>query len=570
MKRYPLLVQLLTYFFLIVIVLTTTLGLLYYQTSARNIRQLIERDTRQSISQSSQFIDAYIKPLKETTSALANHPDLRAFAKETQRPQDPNVLQLMQTVLATNSDLVTAVLVTKDGRMITTNPKLNMKTSHDMMAEPWYQSAIDQKAMPVLTPARQLSFHSKKDWVVSVTQEIVDETGGNLGVLRLDIGYNTLKSSLDQLHLGNKGFAFIVNDNHEFVYHPKKRVYSSSREMAAMKPYLAIKNGYATDKSSYIYQRVIPDSHWTLVGVASLDQLHRVQNQILWSFLVTGCLAAIICGLGSMLVLRMWLNPLKQFQSVILAIQEGDCHLRAKEEGSQELVSLARQFNAMLDQIDSLMISVADQEKAIGQYRLQALASQINPHFLYNTLDTIIWMAEFNDSKRVVEVTKSLAKYFRLALNQGNELIRLQDELDHVAQYLFIQKQRYGDKLTYEINGLEDYQDMVIPKLVLQPLVENAIYHGIKEVDRIGIIRVSLSEDQEHLLISVWDNGQGMSFDAEANSQHLLERGGVGLKNVDQRLRLHYGKGYYMSINSQADAFTEIVLHLPKESLKQN
>lgn len=135
---------------------------------------------------------------------------------------------------------------------------------------------------------------------------------------------------------------------------------------------------------------------------------------------------------------------------------------------------------------------------------------------------------------------------------------------------IFLSKTRYGDKLTYEINGLEDYQDMVIPKLVLQPLVENAIYHGIKEVDRIGIIRVSLSEDQEHLLISVWDNGQGMSFDAEANSQHLLERGGVGLKNVDQRLRLHYGKGYYMSINSQADAFTEIVLHLPKESLKQN
>ncbi|HEP5237315.1 TPA: cache domain-containing protein, partial [Streptococcus pyogenes] len=135
MKRYPLLVQLISYVFVIVIALITTLGLLYYQTSSRNIRQLIERDTRQSIRQSSQFIDAYIKPLKETTSVLAKNTEIQAFASQIHQENDKQVLQLMKMVLATNSDLQAAVLVTKDGRTVSTNSQLTMKTSSDMMAE---------------------------------------------------------------------------------------------------------------------------------------------------------------------------------------------------------------------------------------------------------------------------------------------------------------------------------------------------------------------------------------------------------------------------------------------------
>ncbi|HER2027248.1 TPA: cache domain-containing protein, partial [Streptococcus pyogenes] len=134
MKRYPLLVQLISYVFVIVIALITTLGLLYYQTSSRNIRQLIERDTRQSIRQSSQFIDAYIKPLKETTSVLAKNTEIQAFASQIHQENDKQVLQLMKMVLATNSDLQAAVLVTKDGRTVSTNSQLTMKTSSDMMA----------------------------------------------------------------------------------------------------------------------------------------------------------------------------------------------------------------------------------------------------------------------------------------------------------------------------------------------------------------------------------------------------------------------------------------------------
>ncbi|EHJ52689.1 sensor histidine kinase [Streptococcus macacae] len=569
MRRYPLLLQLIVTVFLIILVLIITLGGLYYQTSSANIRQLIEKDTRQSIGQSGQAINTYLKHLKDTTDTLAKEQTVLAYAKNNQENDRRFVLRLMKTILSSNSDLKSAVLVTKSGQVVSTDPKLTMKTSNHMMEEKWYQNAIHQDAMPVVTPARQASA-SSADWVISVTQEVVDEQGRNLGVLRLDIGYTSLRASLDQLNLGKSGFAFIVNKQHEFVYHPQKSVYSSSQEMAAMKPYLKVKNGYSKTKHRFVYQKTIPNSQWTLVGVASLDQLQMVQQQIFWSFIGTGILAVIICGLAIFFATRLWLKPIRDLQKTILTIKNRDSSVRAKVTGSPELTVLAKQFNAMLDEIDQLMSSVAKKEQAIGQYRLQALASQINPHFLYNTLDTIIWMAEFNDNKRVVEVTKSLASYFRLALNQGNDLIALTDELQHVEQYLFIQKQRYGDKLSYKVSHLPMFDKVRIPKLILQPLAENAIYHGIKEVEGPGKIEIAVKQDSTFLILSVKDNGIGYDKEGKTSSQSPLKRGGIGLKNVDQRLKLQYGDDYHMTIQSKKNSFTEIMLYLPKNQLKED
>ena len=562
MKRYPLLIQLIVYIFLLVLLLLGFIGSLYYQTSSGTIRQLTERTTRNSMEQSGQFIASYLQKLKQTTSTLSKEETIRKFA-QNQESSETSVQALMKTIIETDPDLVSAVLVTKDGRVVSTDTQISMQTSSDMMNEKWYQEAVHTKAMPVLTPARKESLSSEKEkWVVSVTQEVVDEAGQNLGVLRLDIGYNSLKAYLDRLQLGKKGFSFIVNSHHEFVYHPKKSVYSSSQEMKAMQPYISVKDGYADQKQAFVYQIDIEDSDWTLIGVASLEQLQMLQSQMLYSFVGMGVLALLLCLTGIWFVLRLWIKPLQNLQAVILKIGAGDSNQRAEAEGSPELVDLAQQFNKMLDQIEQLMEAVKTEEQNVRRYELRALSAQINPHFLYNTLDTIVWMAEFNDSKRVVEVTKSLAQYFRLALNQGHEQISLKDEIDHVRQYLFIQKQRYGDKLQYEIEEDESIADYKLPKLVLQPLVENAIYHGIKEIDRQGMTRVTAEAEEGQLILSIYDNGRGFDVNASMDAT-LLRLGGVGLKNVDQRLRLQFGEDYHMEIQSEPDKFTQISLYLP-------
>ena len=564
MKRYSLLIQLVIYVFIMILALLGIVGGIYYQTSSVAIRQTTEQNTRKTIQQSGQFITSYLQKVKQTTSSLAENEKIKTYAQIPSQENAEQLWQLFATILKTDLDLVSAILVTKDGNLISTDPELTMKTSADMMKEKWYQDAIHKGAMPILTPARRTISHTTGEkWVISIMQEVVDKDGKNLGVVRLDIGYKTLEAYLDQLQLGKEGFTFIVDANHDFVYHPKKAVYSSHVEMKAMALYLSVKNGYVKSKQAYVSQYQIPNSGWTLIGVSSMEQLHAVQTQILWSFIGTGLFALGVCLIGIWFVLRLWIKPLRDLQATILKVGSGHSDLRANETGSPELVDLARQFNIMLDRIDQLMIAVKEEEQNVRKYELQALSSQINPHFLYNTLDTIVWMAEFNDSKRVVKVTKSLAKYFRLALNQGHEQISLKDEIDHVRQYLFIQKQRYGEKLQYEIKELKQYDDYKIPKLILQPLVENAIYHGIKEMNRQGRIRVSVSENDTQLIVSIYDNGRGFVA-SETTNATLVRLGGVGLKNVDQRLQLQFGKSYHMEIKTEENTYTEIRLYFPR------
>ena len=557
MKRSSLLVRMVISIFLVFLILLALVGTFYYQSSSSAIEATIEGNSQTTISQTSHFIHSYIKKLETTSTSLTQQADVLAYAENPNQDKVKGIRDLFLTILKADQDLKAVVLVTKSGQVISTDDSVQMKTSSDMMTEDWYQKAIHQGAKPVLTPARK----SDSQWVISVTQELVDAKGANLGVLRLDISYETLEAYLNQLQLGQQGFAFIINENHEFVYHPQHTVYSSSSEMEAMKPYIETGQGYTPDHKSYVSQEKIAGTDWTVLGVSSLEKLDQVRSQLLWTLLGASVTSLLACLFLVWLSLKRWIAPLNDFRETMLEIASGNHNLRAKEAGAYELREVSHQFNAMLDQIDQLMIDIRIQEETTRQYQLQALSSQINPHFLYNTLDTIIWMAEFQDSQRVVQVTKSLATYFRLALNQGRDLICLSDEINHVRQYLFIQKQRYGDKLEYEIDENPAFDQLVLPKLVLQPLVENALYHGIKEKEGQGHIKVSVQKQDSGLVIRIEDDGVGFQ-DASDSSQSQLKRGGVGLQNVDQRLKLHFGEDYQMKIDSIPSKGTTVEIYI--------
>ncbi|MDU4976668.1 MAG: histidine kinase, partial [Hungatella hathewayi] len=180
------------------------------------------------------------------------------------------------------------------------------------------------------------------------------------------------------------------------------------------------------------------------------------------------------------------------------------------------------------------------------------------------TLDTIVWMAEFNDSTRVIALTKSLAAFFRLSLSGGRELITVGDELEHVRQYLYIQKERYGDKLNYTIHAPEEVLDYTVPKIILQPIAENSIYHGIKPLDSPGQITITVQEEGEKLIFTVSDNGAGCRPDAAA-ADNPSRPGKVGLKNVDERLKLYYGPGYGVTIHPAPGAGCRVELTVGKQ-----
>ena len=263
--------------------------------------------------------------------------------------------------------------------------------------------------------------------------------------------------------------------------------------------------------------------------------------------------------LGSVTLIRYQLLPVKKLGQVMKRVEEGDTTIRAEQKGAQEFQVLASTFNQMLERIETLMKEEKEQEALTRIYELKALTSQINPHFLYNTLDTIIWMAEFQDHQKVVDITKALSNYFRLSLNAGEEIVTLCQEIEHVRQYLFIQKERYGDKLEYTIFEPDDIPDIKLPKIVLQPLVENAIYHGIKESERPGKITITVSKRDTFIDICIADNGVGI----KENTTSTKELGGVGIKNIKERLTLFFGEAFSMEIESEPNAYTKVYLHLP-------
>ena len=219
-----------------------------------------------------------------------------------------------------------------------------------------------------------------------------------------------------------------------------------------------------------------------------------------------------------------------------------------KEDTGYEINNLIEHFNTMIKKI-----------KYLREYEIKALHSQINPHFLYNTLDTIIWMAEFEDKKKVIAITKALANFFRISLSNGNEMIFLKDEIKHVQEYLFIQKQRYEDKLSYFFNVDETLLSVEVPKIIIQPIVENSIYHGIKNISGNGIIKINVYKKDNSINISIKDNGIGFKKSKNFKKSKI---GGVGIKNVVKRIKFYYGKEYGIFIPS-TDKGSEVIIKIP-------
>lgn len=383
--------------------------------------------------------------------------------------------------------------------------------------------------MVSLSSAKNETLSNNKDtWVISISKEILDSNNNNIAVLRLDISYKELELYLKKINLGNSGYSFIIDNNNNLIYHTDSNILNNYEEKKNLINLANKKDGYiANDK--LIKTTNITNTNWTLVEITSLDKLNTAKSDLIKYFSYTTIISLIIALGGFFIIIKKLLLPIKSLQKTMKNFGN-EKNIKTEEFGSTEMVDLAKQFNNMLDKINSLMLNIKEKEQDIRNYELQTLSSQINPHFLYNTLDTIIWMAEFNESQKVINLTKSLANFFRLSLNNGLEIITLEKEIDHIRQYLYIQKQRYTSKLNYTIKEEEKIKDFLLPKLVLQPIVENAIYHGIKELEHPGKIEIKTYSDKNYVFITVEDNGKGMKRKLNYNGKKL---GGVGIKNVD-------------------------------------
>ena len=249
-------------------------------------------------------------------------------------------------------------------------------------------------------------------------------------------------------------------------------------------------------------------------------------------------------------------------------MENGNFDVEVEEpDTGDEISDLFRSFRNMILKIRELVEQNTAEQREKRKSELNALQAQINPHFLYNTLDSIIWMAEAGDRKNVVLMTSALAKLLRKSISNRNEMVTLEEEIEYTRSYLIIQKMRYVDKLEYEMDVESAILQMEVVKLIVQPLVENAIYHGIKYKEGKGLVRIEGGFGEDQVVLRIIDNGVGMT---KTQLAHVFDeretdtrRNGVGVLNVHRRIRLHYGGEYGLSFESAEGEGTTVSIHLP-------
>lgn len=283
---------------------------------------------------------------------------------------------------------------------------------------------------------------------------------------------------------------------------------------------------------------------------------------------------AVLIVLFSYYVPQSITKPIREISGVTDQVAKGDLTVRSTVQSGSDVGVLSTSLNSMIDEINRLLEQVTKEQVRLRKAELELLQSQINPHFLYNTLDTIIWLAEAGSQKQVVSMVKSLSEFFRTSLSQGKDIVTIGEELLHVRSYLEIQQVRYRDILDYEIGIPEELMQYTIPKMTIQPLVENALYHGIKNKRGLGKIVITGKKREDYFILNIIDNGIGMT---EEGLQEITERignkpqedgGSYGLYNVNERIKLKFGDSYGIMIKSVYQIGTNISIRLPYERIE--
>lgn len=322
-------------------------------------------------------------------------------------------------------------------------------------------------------------------------------------------------------------------------------------------------------KDYEVFYAPIPNSpSWFLCTVVQRAELYKDTDMLTKSLISIWFLLLFVAISISYLISNLATKRILILSNAMHDVRNGKLETSITMNGDDELSNLAEDFNGMVVEIKNLMNKVYQQQKEERQRELQVLQSQINPHFLYNTLDTLQWKALEYGAVELSEMIVSLSSFFRISLSKGKEFISLEKELEHVKNYLVIQQFRYSDILDYEINCDPKFYLYQLPKIIIQPLVENAIYHGIKPKLAHGTIKINVFEEQDALNIVVGDDGVGMSDDKlkkiRKNIDEHLTGKNYGLYNVSRRIYLHFGQGCGLTINSTENQGTIITMRISK------
>ncbi|TVY01276.1 sensor histidine kinase [Cohnella terricola] len=411
--------------------------------------------------------------------------------------------------------------------------------------------------------------------IVTLVRGIIDAgSGRRIGVLETNVSERTIAGLYDGIRLGNSGKIFVVNERGMIVSHADKHELYASVADQPYYEWIEKNNGGKTfginGEEFLVISRHYERLNWTIVGIVPTVEILQDQKRLTNRLLSIGFIFLAISVFITILLSNSITRPILKLKQTMKFVSGGDLGVRAEVKYKDEIGTLTNEFNRMIRNTSELMDDLLDKRKKEEEYELALLQSQVNPHFLYNTLESINGLAELNRNGEIIRLVNELAFFYRGVLSKGSKIISLKEELDITESYLKMLKIRHGDRLNYRIEVDESLYGYATVKLLLQPLVENALIHGLRNKRGPGTIRIIGAEDSDLLYLFVIDDGIGM--EAEAARSILLEspegerKSGFGLASTNKRIKLYFGESYGLRIESGPEG-TKVEISLPKNEM---
>lgn len=568
-------------FSIAIVLMIAIIGIVSFLITTRTVDENTNEYVKQLVSQINYNIEQYLNNIEISLNTIKSNEEIYSFfeREESDAQLESNISDMLNDYLVSRNDAVNVFLVRKDDSIIVNEGSYELKQELTIPVEMSDIKMDDGEFMDISNAHIQNLIVDRYKWVVSCSTGIFDvENGEYLGVAVIDLNFNLIDDMLNNVSLGEKGYMFIMDEEGNIIYHPKHELIYSGIRNEDIQLIVDSQDGYvSTMEDDRVKDYIISTSDysgWKVVGAVYVDELNPYEAVTKQIYILLMGLSLILAILISVIISRRFLHPIKDLNDGMNRFKHGDLDTVVEIKEENEFGELADTFNDMTGRIKNLVERNKESEKAKHKFELKSLQSQINPHFLYNTLDSIVWMAEAEMNREVVEMTDSLAKLFRISINRGDEFVTVAQEIEHIESYLKIQKLRYGEKLNYEIEADPSLLPLRIVKIIIQPIVENAIYHGIKKLANPGMIWIRLIDKGDDMDIVISDNGVGMDEETvrkllDPGEEKRSDKGGIGVLNVDQRIKLHYGDDYGLQIESEEFEGTKVTMTLPKVFVKE-
>ncbi len=560
---------------ILIVTVIASVGILSYIVTNRVIRENTAQSTLKMINQVNYDMDYYLRTVETTIEGIRVSDNVLAYFHQPGQKQEAHARDYLNTLLDTREDILNIYLIRTDGEILSNDAGATIKETANALEQPYYKQAVDSEAFVISKSHIQNIALGEYPWVVTCSKAVYDGEE-LLGVILIDLNFSLIEDMVSRIVIGEQGYLFIIDSSGNHIYHPKlELIYSGIKEEPIEELLQSQKTIIETMDDSQTVNFVVTNSeysNWKVIGKIYNQDLNSYSDTLREFFIVIIMVTLMVSLVLSAMIAGSILRPVKSLLRGMSEFQAGDLNVQVEIESQNELGILTNTFNTMTRRIKTLIDTNKEVERMKRKSDLDALQAQINPHFLYNTLDSIVWMGEAGKSSEVVKMTSALSKLFRISISKGHEFITIKQEIEHVESYLTIQKMRYGEKLDYNIHIDEKLLPVRIIKIIIQPIVENAIYHGLKKLPGKGTIDVNIYketiQEEENICIEVCDDGVGM--DEETVSQLLTgqilskkKSGGVGVYNVDQRIKLYYGERYGIDVQSEMFEGTCVKIRLP-------